>query len=249
MRHARDEDEMASAGPWQDWQGDALIVGLGGIGSALKAELASRAPGLRLITAGRQQADLHVDLEQEGSMEAFGSQARQQLRSLRVVLVCTGWLHGDGLMPEKRLSQVSRQGLERSLAINGFGPLLLARELEALLPRQEPSHFASLSARVGSIGDNQLGGWYAYRAAKAAQNQLLKTLAIEWSRRLPLACVTLLHPGTTATALSGPFQAGVPPERLFSTQRAARQLLDVLESQGPRQSGQFLAWDGQTIPW
>ena len=102
---------------------------------------------------------------------------------------------------------------------------------------------------MGSIGDNQLGGWYAYRAAKAAQNQLLKTLAIEWSRRLPLACVTLLHPGTTATALSEPFQAGVPPERLFSPQRAAKQLLDVLETQGPVQSGSFLAWDGQSIPW
>ena len=243
------EEGMANPGPWQDWQGDALIVGLGGIGSALIAELALRAPGLRLITAGRQGTDLHVDLEEEGSVEAFGVQARQRLGSLRLVLVCSGWLHGDGLMPEKRLSQVSRQGLERSLAVNGFGPLLLARELEPLLPRRDPCHFASLSARVGSIGDNQLGGWYAYRAAKAAQNQLLKTMAIEWSRRLPLACVTLLHPGTTSTALSSPFKAGVPPERLFTPQRAAQQLLDVLEVQGPSQSGRFLAWDGQTIPW
>ena len=240
---------MANPGPWQDWQGDALIIGLGGIGSALKAELAIRAPALRLISAGRQRGDLRLDLEDEASVEAFGNQARQRLGSLRLVLVCSGWLHGDGLMPEKRLRQVSRQGLLRSLAVNGYGPLLLARELESLLPRQVPSHFASLSARVGSIGDNQLGGWYAYRAAKAAQNQMLKTLAIEWSRRLPLACVTLLHPGTTATALSEPFQAGVPPERLFSPQRAAKQLLDVLETQGPAQSGSFLAWDGQTIPW
>ena len=240
---------MANARPWQDWQGDALIIGLGGIGSALQAELACRAPGLRVITAGRQRGDLRLELEEEGGLEAFGLQARQSLGTLRVVLVCTGWLHGDGLMPEKRLSQVSRQALDRSFAVNGYGPLLLARELEPLLPRHEPCHFASLSARVGSIADNQLGGWYAYRAAKAAQNQLLKTLAIEWSRRLPLACVTLLHPGTTATALSAPFQAGVPPERLFSPQRAAQQLLDVLARQEPRHSGRFLAWDGQTIPW
>jgi NAD(P)-dependent dehydrogenase (short-subunit alcohol dehydrogenase family) len=249
MRHSRDEVGMATAGAWQDWVGDALIIGLGGIGSAMCAELAGRAPGLRLITAGRRRGDLRLDLEEEGSIEAFGSQARDVITSLRLVVVCSGWLHGDGLMPEKRLSQVSRQALCRSLAINGFGPLLLARELEPLLPRNDPSHFASLSARVGSIADNQLGGWYAYRAAKAAQNQLLKTLAIEWSRRLPLACVTLLHPGTTATDLSGPFQAGVPAERLFSAKRAAQQLLDVLELQGPRQSGQFLAWDGQMIPW
>ena len=143
---------MVVADPWRDWQGDALIIGLGGIGSALHAELANRAPGLRRITAGRQRGDFRLDLEEEGSLEAFGLQARQQLGSLRLVLVCTGWLHGDGLMPEKRLSQVSRQGLERSLAVNGYGPLLIARELEPLLPRQDPCHFASLSARVGKIG-------------------------------------------------------------------------------------------------
>lgn len=240
---------MASAGPWQDWQGEALIIGPGGIGSALTTDLARRAPGLRLLTAGRHRGDLRLDLEREDSVAAFGIEARQRLGALRLVLVCSGWLHGDGLMPEKRLSQVSRQALERSFAVNAYGPLLLARELEALLPRQQPSHFASLSARVGSIGDNRLGGWYAYRAAKAAQNQLLKTLAIEWARRLPLACVTLLHPGTTATALSQPFQAGVEPQRLFSPQRAAQQLLDVLEAQGPQDSGRFLAWDGQPVPW
>jgi NAD(P)-dependent dehydrogenase (short-subunit alcohol dehydrogenase family) len=102
---------------------------------------------------------------------------------------------------------------------------------------------------VGSIGDNQLGGWYAYRAAKAAQNQLLRTLALEWRRRRPQGCVSLLHPGTTATALSAPFQAGVPPGRLFSPERSAGQLLDVLESLGAEQTGHFWAWDGQPIPW
>jgi NAD(P)-dependent dehydrogenase (short-subunit alcohol dehydrogenase family) len=102
---------------------------------------------------------------------------------------------------------------------------------------------------VGSIGDNQLGGWYAYRAAKAAQNQMLRTLALEWARRKPKGCVSLLHPGTTATGLSAPFQPGVPPDRLFSPERAAQQLLDVLAVLGPQQTGQFWAWDGQQIPW
>jgi len=102
---------------------------------------------------------------------------------------------------------------------------------------------------VGSIGDNHLGGWYAYRAAKAAQNQLLRTLALEWRRRLPLACVGLLHPGTTATALSDPFQAGVPDGKLFSPDRAAGHLVDVIASLTPEQSGSFWAWDGQPIPW
>jgi NAD(P)-dependent dehydrogenase (short-subunit alcohol dehydrogenase family) len=117
------------------------------------------------------------------------------------------------------------------------------------LPRDQPFHFASLSARVGSIGDNSLGGWYSYRASKAAQNQLLRTLAIEWKRRFPLGCVSLLHPGTTATELSQPFQAGVAKAQLFSPARSAHHLLDVLEGLGEDQSGQFWAWDGTTIPW
>ena len=121
--------------------------------------------------------------------------------------------------------------------------------MEPCLPRQEPCHFASLSARVGSIGDNRLGGWYAYRGANAAQNQLLRTLALEWQRRLPLACVSLLHPGTTATALSAPFRGSVPAEQLFTPQRAAGHLLDVIKGLGPEQSGSFWAWDATAIPW
>ena len=127
--------------------------------------------------------------------------------------------------------------------------MLLAKAVEPLLERDRPVHFVSLSARVGSISDNRTGGWYAYRAAKSAQNQLLKTLSVEWSRRWPNATVTLLHPGTTDTALSKPFQSFVPPEKLFSPERAADQLLTVLSTQTPQQSGSFLAWDGQPIDW
>ena len=144
---------------------------------------------------------------------------------------------------------MNRGSLRRSFEVNAFGPLLLAKALEPALPRDLPFHFASLSARVGSISDNRLGGWYAYRAAKAAQNQLLRTLAIEWRRRLPLACVTALHPGTTATGLSEPFRSSVPPAKLFSPERAADQLLEVLAMRRADQSGEFLAWDGQPIPW
>jgi len=144
---------------------------------------------------------------------------------------------------------VRRAHLERLFAVNGFGPLLLAQTLEPFWSREQPCHFASLSARVGSIADNHLGGWYGYRASKAAQNQLLRCLAIEWGRRLPQVCVSLLHPGTTATALSQPFQGAVPAERLFSPERAAQQLVAVLEGLGPHQSGGFWAWDGRPIPW
>jgi len=237
---------------WSDWQGDALIVGTGGLGTALAEALPTRAPGLTLWTAGRRAGGPHhlpLDLEDESSLARFTEQAAARLGRLRIVICTAGLLHDGALQPEKRLSQVRVAHLQRSFAVNAWGPLLLAQAVEALLPRDAPSHFASLSARVGSIADNRLGGWYAYRAAKAAQNQLLTTLALEWRRRLPRACVTLLHPGTTVTALSEPFRSAVPPERLFTPQRAAQQLLAVLEGQTPERSGAFLAWDGQAIPW
>lgn len=234
---------------WQSWQGEALIVGPGGLGSALAVELRRRAPALRVRTAGRRGADLRLDLSDDASLAALAARAGSELAPLRVVIHAAGLLHDATLQPEKRLAQVRRQALERSFAINAFGPLLLAQAVEAALPRDLPVHFASLSARVGSIGDNRLGGWYAYRAAKAAHNQLLRTLAIEWQRRLPQACVSLLHPGTTATPLSAPFRSSVPPAGLFSPERAAAQLLDVLETRTAAGSGAFLAWDGQPIPW
>ena len=162
---------------------------------------------------------------------------------------CSGRLHGPGLQPEKRLQQIDRSQLEQQFGINAMAPILLAKAIEPLLQRDQPFHFASLSARVGSIGDNRTGGWYGYRAAKAAQNQLLRCLSIEWTRRWPLATVSLLHPGTTDTDLSRPFQSFVAPEKLFSPERAARQLVKVLLQQTPEHSGAFLAWDGQSIDW
>ncbi|HYP04188.1 MAG TPA: SDR family NAD(P)-dependent oxidoreductase [Cyanobium sp.] len=241
------------AGPWAEWEGHALVVGCGGIGRALLEAIPARAPGLTLWSAGRRGSgegnDLQLDLCDDASLERFGAMARHRLQPLRLVICTAGLLHEGELQPEKRLAQVRRDSLQRSFAVNAWGPLLLAQALEPSLPRSQPLHFASLSARVGSIGDNRLGGWYAYRAAKAAQNQLLHTLALEWRRRLPLACVTLLHPGTTATALSSPFSGTVPPAGIFSPARAAGQLLEVLERQDPEGSGAFLAWDGTPVPW
>lgn len=235
--------------PLPQWQGHALVVGAGGIGGAVAQALGQRCPRLAVHTAGLRRGERRLDLTDDASLQALAEQVGAALQPLRLVICTAGLLHDGELQPEKRLSQVRRPHLERSFAVNAFGPLLLAQALESQLPRDLPVHFVSLSARVGSIGDNRAGGWYSYRAAKAAQNQLLHTLALEWRRRLPLACVTLFHPGTTATGLSEPFRSGVAAPSLFSPERAAGQLLDQLADRGPAQSGEFVAWDGQPIPW
>lgn len=251
MRH------VASIDPLDRWQGTALVVGGGGIGTALIEALAVRAPGLRLLLthrAGCNQAplpglrQLELDLTVDASLYALAGQLRQ-LPPLRLVINTAGLLHRGELQPEKRLARLSRRNLEQSFAVNAFGPVLLAKAIEPALSRELPLQFASLSARVASIGDNQLGGWYSYRAAKAAQNQLLRTLALEWRRRLPHCCVSLLHPGTTATALSEPFRGSVKPASLFTPEQAAGYLLDVLTGLDAQQSGRFWAWDGAPIPW
>jgi NAD(P)-dependent dehydrogenase (short-subunit alcohol dehydrogenase family) len=256
MRHTWEPFAMAVIAPLESWRGRALVVGAGGIGAALLAAVAQRAPGLDRLATRRCVGGatplparlLPLDLTCDHSLAALRTSLADG-PPLRLVINTAGLLQGQGIGPEKRLSQVNRAALLTSFQVNAFGPLLLAQALEPLLPRDLPCHFASLSARVGSIGDNRSGGWYAYRAAKAAQNQLLRTLALEWRRRLPLACVSLLHPGTTATPLSEPFQAGVPARSLFSPTWSAQQLLAVLAQLTPEHSGGFWAWDGQPIPW
>ncbi|QNI58490.1 short chain dehydrogenase family protein [Synechococcus sp. BIOS-U3-1] len=234
------------------WQGRALVVGAGGIGRALSMELARRHPSLEVTLATRHPLSNDiwtVDLQCPDSLSQLTEQLIADSQPLRVVINATGRLHGPSYQPEKRLQHAEQSALLDSFAINAAGPLLLAKSVEPVLTRDRPFHFASLSARVGSISDNRSGGWYAYRGAKAAQNMMLRCLSLEWGRRLPLATVTLLHPGTTDTALSQPFQSFVPKEKLFSPERAAGHLLDVLLHQTPTDSGRFLAWDGQDIPW
>ena len=234
------------------WAGLALVVGPGGVGAAVAAELKRTCPDLKVLTAGRHvppATSLQLDLENDSDLDGLSPRLRGEGLPLRLVFNCSGRLHGPGLQPEKRLQQIDRSQLEQQFSINAMAPILLAKAIEPLLQRDQPFHFASLSARVGSIGDNRTGGWYGYRAAKAAQNQLLRCLSIEWARRWPLATVSLLHPGTTDTGLSRPFQSFVAPDKLFSPERAARQLVEVLLQQTPEQSGAFLAWDGQSIDW
>lgn len=194
-----------------------------------------------------QQHD--VDLADAAAIDGFGREVAASAGRIHLLLNCAGILHADGVRPEKALAQVGIDALQRVFALNAFAPILLARALQPVLRHGQPAVLASISARVGSIGDNLLGGWYAYRASKAAQNQLWKTLSIEMRRINPAAACVLLHPGTVDTALSTPFKAGVPAGKLFTPGRAARQLLDIIAGVEPRDSGRFIAWDGDDIPW
>ncbi|MBD2592796.1 SDR family NAD(P)-dependent oxidoreductase [Nostoc spongiaeforme FACHB-130] len=192
---------------------------------------------------------LQMDITDESQIVKAVQNIRSQINKLHLVINCVGLLHEGDLQPEKSLKHINPENLLRYFQINSIGAVLLAKHLLPLFRHQEPSVFASISAKVGSIGDNQLGGWYGYRASKAALNMLMRTTAIEYGRISPQTLVVTLHPGTTDTRLSRPFQRNVPPEKLFSVERTVSQLLTVIEKLEPSDSGQFFSWDGSKLPW
>ena len=189
-----------------------------------------------------------IDVTDEASV-AHAAALAAALAPPRLVIVATGLLHApDGLRPEKSLAMLDPQRLARLFAVNATGPALVAKHLLPRMPRQGRAVFAAVSARVGSISDNRLGGWYGYRASKAALNMLLRTAAIEWARSAKEGVCVGLHPGTVDTALSAPFRSNVPEGGLFAPARSAAMLLGVLETLGPQDSGRVFAWDGTPVP-
>jgi NAD(P)-dependent dehydrogenase (short-subunit alcohol dehydrogenase family) len=236
----------------------AVFGASGAIGAAMVNQLIeaealvsafSRKP---LTLAADTQAHLTtqaiVDITDETSLAA-AADALATRPPLDGIIVATGLLHeGEGLHPEKSIRKLSAAHFERVLSVNTVGPALVARFFIPLLQRQSPVWFAALSARVGSISDNRLGGWYAYRASKAALNMVIRNLSIEVSRRNKTAIIVGLHPGTVDSALSKPFQSQVKPGKLFSPEHSAECLLRVLLTLTPADSGGCFAWDGQRIP-
>lgn len=232
-----------------------MIGATGGIGSALLAGLQGDARYGRVLALSRSPLTVayprvtsgFIDLVDESSIAAGAAQA-QALGTVRLVIVASGLLHDEGAQPEKNWGALQGETLARLFAVNAIGPALVAKHFLPLLPRAGRSVFAAISARVGSIEDNRRGGWYSYRASKAALNMLLKTLAIELARRAPGAICVGLHPGTVDTDLSKPFQANVAPDRLFTPTQSASHLLSVMDRVTPADSGSVLAWDGSRIP-
>lgn len=218
----------------------ALVVGAsGGIGAALVAALRARGDDV----TGLSRREDGLDVTDESSV----ARALAALSGpFDLILVATGALLLAGAGPEKSLKAVTAQGLAQSFAINAIGPALVIKHALPLMPRDRVAKLAVLSARVGSIGDNALGGWYAYRAAKAALNQILHTAAIEVRRSHPQSVLVALHPGTVETGLAPAQRAGHPA---MSPAAAADHLLRVLDRLGPADTGQFRDWQGKVVPW
>jgi len=228
----------------------AVVIGAsGGIGAAFEAALIEEGAyaavhGLARSRSGAQ----HIDLEDEASIAAAAAHVSQgPLPTL--VIVATGLLHDEHNGPEKALRHIDPAWLARMFAVNATGPALAAKHFLPLMPTGARTVFAALSARVGSIGDNHLGGWHGYRASKAALNMLVRTLAIEEQRRSKRSIVVSLHPGTVDTALSRPFQGNVAAGRLFDAERAALQLLDVIGELTPADTGKLFDFEGRVIPF
>jgi len=200
-------------------------------------------------TVGDRLVCLPMDTTNELQINQGIEQIRANTKQLHLVIHCVGILHDTTLQPEKSLRQVTSEQLTQYFQINSIGAVLLAKHVLPLVRHSDRSVFASISAKLGSIGDNQLGGWYGYRASKAALNMLMRTVAIEYGRTSPKTIVVTLHPGTTDTRLSQPFQKNVPPEKLFSVDRTVTQLLTVIENLTEADSGQFFSWDGSRLPW
>ena len=222
----------------------ALVIGASGaIGAALLQHLA--ADGRCALAIGLQrQSQPVIDFNDEPSI-ALAAAALSPQGPFHLVINAAGLLHSEGVMPEKKLGDLGYAQLEATFRANTFGPALVLRHFSPLLDRQR-AVLAMISAKVGSIGDNRLGGWYSYRASKAALNMLVKTAAIELRRSQPQAVLVALHPGTVASKLSRPFkgeQIGRAPDV------AAAEMLRLLEGLGPADSGAFVAYDGQRLPW
>jgi NAD(P)-dependent dehydrogenase (short-subunit alcohol dehydrogenase family) len=234
----------------------AVFGASGGIGAAFVSAFAAD-PRCAAVYAGARAAlpadssklrPFRFELEDEPSIERAAAQLGED-GPLDLILVTTGILHGESMRPEKTWRSLSPAAFNRAFMINAVGPALIAKHVLPQLSMRDKAVFAALSARVGSIADNRLGGWHAYRASKAALNMLIRTLAIELAVRNKSALCIALHPGTVDTGLSRPFQAGVAPASLFTAAQSVLHMLRVIDGLQPAQTGGLFAWDGAPIPF
>ncbi len=227
-------------------ESSAVIIGArGGIGVALVDALEQDKNYAQVLRLHRE-SDQPLDILDEASIAAAAASLAATHPPISLVIVATGLLHSDQKGPEKSLRELEPDWMIENFRINAVGPALVAKHFLPIMAKQGPICFAALSARVGSISENRLGGWHSYRASKSALNMLIRNIAIEWQRKNPQSVVVGLHPGTVETALSAPFK-GNPAHERFSPTRAAGHMLSVLHGLKPEQSGQIFAYDGSLV--
>ena len=223
-----------------------ILGASGAIGSAFATLLSQKNSNARIFAFSRNSATYKIDYSSEYSIDA-AAEITAQAKPLDLVIVANGILHDKDLIPKKSLQDLSARKLHSIFEVNTVTPALIAKHFLSKLNKERPSIFATLSARVGSISDNQLGGWYAYRSSKAALNMIIKSAAIEFSRRNKQAIIIGLHPGTVDSYLSKPFQRNIADGKLFTPEYSAKKLLEVLENLSPEQTGKCFAWDGKEV--
>ena len=227
-------------------ESSAMIFGArGGIGAALADALEQDPNYAQVIRLHRDSAPL-LNIVDEAGIAAAAASLAGTFPPIRMVIVATGVLHSTQKGPEKSLRELDPDWMMENFRINAVGPALVAKHFLPIMAKQGPICFAALSARVGSISDNRLGGWHSYRASKSALNMFIRNIAIEWQRKNPQSIIVGLHPGTVETALSAPFK-GNPAHERFTPARAAGDMLNVLHGLKPEQSGQIFAYDGSLI--
>ncbi|MBG23975.1 MAG: short-chain dehydrogenase [Idiomarinaceae bacterium] len=229
-----------------------LVVGAGGgLGQALVKHYLNE--GVLVTAWSRREASfMHDNLNWRQLADYRQDQIEPELMHLNDldgVISTLGMLHNDDFMPEKHLGAVNAAQLRHSFEVNTILPILLLQQLVSKLPRKKPSFWVQLSAKVGSITDNYLGGWYSYRASKAALNMLLKTASIELGRSHKQLVIAAVHPGTTDTELSAPFQERLPADKLYTPEQSAQRIAQVIENLTTEQSGKLLHWDGTELPY
>lgn len=242
----------------------AIVIGAsGGIGQAcvkrlcashdVEQVLAISRSGLNQTLSNSPQQKLHA-LQSDSTKSSMAIVAAQALKKARAmgkprleIIIATGLLHNGHLQPEKRLDALDKEQSLEVIETNTLMPMLWLQALSGLFSKDTEARISVLSARVGSISDNQLGGWFSYRSSKAALNMMLKTASVEYARRYPKVKLIAYHPGTTDTDLSEPFQANVPKGQLFSPDYAAERLIEVMRAQKLDQGLSYLAWDGSSI--
>lgn len=229
-----------------------LIAGAnGGVAQALGKEFSQR--GHQLISISRSQMPawssnhLSTDCSLQTSIAEIKSWLADNDLQPELVVQCAGILHNQTQMPEKSISRISTDWLLHSMQANLCSHIHLAQAIDPLIKRDRPIKWVSLSALVGSISDNQLGGWHSYRMSKAALNMFVRNLSIEWTRRSTLSVIVALHPGTTDTPLSKPFQPSIAADKLYTPELTAKRLSEVMENLNQEQNGRLLHWDGSLV--